>query len=110
MTEPQLAVSCSLQTPTSCRRLPTDRDDASEKATNAVHCLRHEVGLGTTRVHDLRHYVATQLIGASYDPVTVAQWLGRAQVSTTMNINAKFLRPKDQAAANEAAALLRGPD
>lgn len=81
-----------------------------EKATNAVRRLRHEVGLGTTRLHDLRHYVATQLIGAGYDPVTVAQRLGHAQVSTTMNIYAKFLRPKDQAAANDLAALLRGPE
>ena len=34
--------------------------------------VRTKAGLPTVRFHDLRHYVATELLAAGYDPVTIA--------------------------------------
>jgi integrase len=54
------------------------------------------------RFHDLRHYSATQLIGAGVDPRVVADRLGHTFVSTTLNIYAHAIKEKDE----EAAAIL----
>jgi len=54
------------------------------------------------RLHDLRHLSATQLIGASFDPVTVAGRLGHADPSITMRVYAHAIEAQDR----EAAAAL----
>ena len=43
--------------------------------------VRDSVGLRTVRLHDLRHFTATQLIGASVDIRTVAGRLGHSDPS-----------------------------
>jgi integrase len=79
-------------------------------ATDVFRRIRHDVGLDTARLHDLRHFVATQLIGAGHDIRTVSGRLGHAQTSTTLNTYAAFLGARDQEAANQLAALLDPED
>jgi len=45
-------------------------------------------GPGRFRWHDLRHFSATQLIAAGFDPVTVAQRLGHADPAVTLRFSA----------------------
>jgi integrase len=75
-------------------------------ATDVFRRIRHDVGLDTARLHDLRHFVATQLIGAGHDIRTVSGRLGHAQTSTTLNTYAAFLSVRDREAATQLAALL----
>jgi len=70
---------------------------------------RSKVGLDGTRLHDLRHYVATQLLGAGVDPRTVAGRLGHANPNVTMTVYGHFLPEKDRAAADFLDTLLDGP-
>jgi integrase len=71
--------------------------------------VRTKVGLDGVRLHDLRHYVATQLLGAGVDPRTVAGRLGHANPSVTMAVYGHFLPEKDRAAADFLDELLDGP-
>jgi integrase len=57
-------------------------------------------GLRDVRLHDLRHFVATQLLGAGVDVRTVAGRLGHRNAATTLNVYAHFLQQADRAAAN----------
>lgn len=68
--------------------------------------LRTKVDLGDCRLHDLRHYVATQLLGAGVDPRTVAGRLGHANPNVTMTVYGHFLPEKDRAAADFLDGLL----
>jgi integrase len=77
-----------------------------DKASDVFKRLRTGVGLDGARLHDLRHFVATQLIGAGHDIRTVSGRLGHAQTSTTLNTYAAFLSGRDRAAADQLAALL----
>jgi integrase len=77
-----------------------------EKATQTFRALRARAGLEDARLHDLRHFVATQMIGAGYDVRTVAGRLGHAQPSTTLNIYSAFLPERDREAADELGRLL----
>jgi integrase len=70
--------------------------------------VRKKVGLDGTRLHDLRHYVATQLRGAGVDPRTVALRLGHANPNVTMTAYGHFLHKKDRAAAGFLDNLLNG--
>lgn len=77
-----------------------------ERATNVFRALRVKAGVPSARLHDLRHFVATQLIGAGHDIRTVSGRLGHAKTSTTLDIYAAFLRPQDKAAAETLGSLL----
>jgi integrase len=61
------------------------------------------------RFHDLRHFTATQLLGANVDPRTVAGRLGHADPSITMRVYAGFLQERDREAAQIMGRLLSGP-
>ncbi len=63
-------------------------------------------GLARTRVHDLRHYVATQLLTAGIDARTVANRLGHARTSTTLDIYWAWLPARDRDAARHLENLL----
>ena len=80
-----------------------------DKATNTFRLLRTKVGLPDARLHDLRHFMATQLIGSGHDIRTVAGRLGHAQTSTTLNVYAAFLQQQDRQAADTLGNLLRNP-
>lgn len=57
-------------------------------------------GIPKARLHDVRHAVATRMLGAGDDVVTVAAQLGHSSPSTTLNIYAHLLPEKNRAAAN----------
>ena len=57
-------------------------------------------GLPPVRFHSLRHSNAALLIAAHVPVTTVAGRLGHAQVSTTTNIYAGFIRTSDAKAAD----------
>ena len=80
-----------------------------DKATGTFRRVAKRAGLPRTRLHDLRHFAATQLIGAGCDLRTVAGRLGHGQPWTTLNTYAAFLHERDQAAADELASLLEDP-
>lgn len=58
-----------------------------------------EAGLDNVWLHDLRHYVAPELIAQGVDGRTVAGRLGHRNASTTLNVYAQFVPEADQAAA-----------
>lgn len=57
-------------------------------------------------LHSLRHYAATELIGAGMDVRTVANRLGHADASTTLKIYAHPLSERDREAATIASGTL----
>jgi integrase len=68
--------------------------------------LRDELGLSHVRPHDLRHFVATQLLAAGVDPRTVSGRLGHSRTSTTLDIYAAFVPARDRDAAELLGRLL----
>lgn len=54
------------------------------------------------RLHDVRHFHASDLFGLGVDPRTVAGRLGHSRASTTLNLYAHFLPERDRDAANLA--------
>ena len=56
-------------------------------------------------IHQLRHFAATQWIGAGIDPKTVSHLLGHTNVSTTLNIYTAYLPTKGQEAADVMARI-----
>lgn len=65
-------------------------------------------GLHDVRLHDLRHFVATQLLGAGVDVRTVAGRLGHRNAATTLNVYAHFLEQTDRAAADIIGQVIAG--
>lgn len=58
------------------------------------------------RLHDLRHFAATQLLASGVDVRTVAGRLGHANPATTLNIYGHFVPAADRAAATKLGDLL----
>lgn len=58
------------------------------------------------RLHDLRHFAATQLLAAGVPVRTVSGRLGHANPATTLNVYAAWLQKSDQAAAAVLSDLL----
>jgi integrase len=58
------------------------------------------------RLHDLRHFAGTQMIGAGVPVTTAARRLGHARPSTTTDLYGEALDERDQAAADTLEALL----
>ena len=77
--------------------------------TLAFTRLRDELGLTGLRLHDLRHFNATNLLAAGTDVRTVSGRLGHADASTTLNIYAHFLEQADERAADALGAILGAP-
>ena len=77
-----------------------------DSTTRAFRLLLVKAGLHGVRLHDLRHYVATQLLAAGVDVRTVAGRLGHRNASTTLNVYSHFLQQADEQAANMLAKLL----
>jgi integrase len=61
--------------------------------------LCEKEGVPDVRLHDLRHFVATQLLSAGVDVRTVAGRLGHRNAATTLNVYAHFVEQTDRAAA-----------
>ena len=76
------------------------------RLTQSFARLRSSLGLDGVRLHDLRHFQATELIAAGVDVRTVAGRLGHADPSTTLRTYAAFMEPADQGAARVIERLL----
>ena len=76
------------------------------RLTQSFARLRAQLGLDAVRLHDLRHFQATELIAAGVDVRTVAGRLGHADPATTLRIYAAFARPADERAARVVGRLL----
>ena len=65
-------------------------------------------GLPDVRLHDLRHFVASQLLSAGVDVRTVAGRLGHRNAATTLNVYAHFLEQADRGAADVIGRVIAG--
>lgn len=71
--------------------------------------LRVAAGLPKTRLHDLRHWVGTQLGYAGVPIATIAGRLGHSRNSTTLDMYTKSIDATDEVAAQVLADLLDKP-
>jgi integrase len=67
-------------------------------------------GVTGHRLHDLRHFHATQLLAAGVAPWIVAHRLGHANVNTTLRLYAHWIPGTDQAAADIIGSVLAHPN
>ena len=75
--------------------------------TTAWRTLREKLKLPKhIRLHDLRHFAATQLLASGVDVRTVAGRLGHANPATTLNIYGHFVPAADRAAAAKLGDVL----
>jgi integrase len=65
-------------------------------------------GLSESRLHDLRHFMATQLLGAGVDPKVVAQRGCWSKVATMLDRYAHALPVRDRTAADVVGGMLAG--
>jgi integrase len=61
------------------------------------------------RLHDLRHFMATEMLAAGVPIATVSQRLSHARASTTLNVYARAVPGGDRNAAETLAAILTAP-
>lgn len=67
--------------------------------THMFGALRRRTGIEGVRLHDLRHFTATQMLAAGETPVQTAGRLGHADPRTTMRVYAHWIPATDQDAA-----------
>lgn len=78
-----------------------------DAATHQFRELRQSLDLpDELKLKDLRHFVATQMLGAGVDPRSVAGRLGHSRPSTTLDRYAAFIPARDRDAANALGELL----
>ncbi|MGH8988720.1 MAG: tyrosine-type recombinase/integrase [Acidimicrobiales bacterium] len=70
-----------------------------DNVTSFFGRVRDAVGALDVRLHDLRHFTATQLIGAGVDVRTVAGRLGHADPSMTLRVYSHMIEERERAAA-----------
>jgi integrase len=75
-------------------------------ATNRFGRLCKSVGINGVRLHDLRHYVATNLGAAGTPLATISARLGHRDRATTLNIYQHALPAQDHDAAMLLGSLL----
>jgi integrase len=76
------------------------------RVTLAFSRLCRDAGVTNVRLHDLRHFAATQLLAAGVPVRTVAGRLGHANAATTLNVYAHVLESSDEEAAGVLGQLL----
>lgn len=79
------------------------------RVTHAFLRTRRRAELPHFRLHDLRHFMATQMLGAGIPIALVAQRLNHARISTTVNVYTHAIRSGDRPAAETLAALIANP-
>jgi integrase len=75
-------------------------------ATKQFIAALRAAGLPRFRLHDLRHFMATQMLAAGIPIVTVSQRLSHARVSTTLNVYAHSVPGGDRSAAETLSKIL----
>jgi integrase len=76
------------------------------RVTLAFKRLCDELGISGVRLHDLRHFTATQMLASGVPVKTVAARLGHANAATTLNVYAHALESSDAEAAHLLGAIL----
>jgi integrase len=71
--------------------------------------VRDKLGFTSVRLHDLRHFTATQLIGAGVDVRTVSGRLGHSDPSLTLRVYSHQIEERDRAAAAVIGRVLSAP-
>ena len=71
-----------------------------DSMSRSFRLLCAKAGVTGVRLHDLRHYVATQLLAGGVDVRTVAGRLGHRNPATTLNVYSHFLPEADRTAAS----------
>jgi integrase len=74
--------------------------------TLAFGRLTRGLGMTDIRLHDLRHFAATNMLLNGIDVGTTAGRLGHARASTTLDIYAHYTQPADQRASDTLAYVL----
>jgi integrase len=74
--------------------------------TNRFIRLCRKAGVSGVRLHDLRHFVATNLGAAGTPIATISARLGHRDVATTLNVYSHSLPAADRAAASTLGELL----
>lgn len=77
-------------------------------ATKRFIAARRAAGLPHFRLHDLRHFMATQMLTAGISIAVVSQRLSHSRASTTLNVYAHAIPGGDEAAAETLATILAG--
>ena len=67
---------------------------------------RRAAGLPHFRLHDLRHFMASEMLAAGVPIVTVSQRLSHARASTTLNVYAHSVPGGDRRAAETLATII----
>jgi integrase len=67
---------------------------------------RRAAGLEHFRLHDLRYFMATEMLAAGIDVPTVSQRLSHARASTTLNVYAHVVPGSDQHAAETLSGII----
>jgi integrase len=70
--------------------------------------VRTRAGVPRARIHDLRHFAATQMVSAGVSLVDVAAILGHTRPSTTSDIYSHYVKGRGKAAVAEIAKVLAG--
>jgi integrase len=65
--------------------------------------------LRSTRLHSIRHYTATELLGAGADIKTVQGWIGHTSAATTLKFYVAWTDRADQSGAEALAQTLPRP-
>lgn len=87
-----------------------ERPIPPDTATHCVKRIATKAGVDT-HLHSLRHFMATQMIGAGHDPRTVAGRLGHRDASVTLKVYSHALPERDRdAAAFLGKALTRASE
>jgi integrase len=76
------------------------------RVTLAFKRLCGELGIIGVRLHDLRHFTATQMLASGIPVKTVAGRLGHANAATTLNVYAHALESSDAEAAHLLGSIL----
>jgi integrase len=76
-----------------------------DSTTRAFRMVCDRAGIKGVRLHDLRHYVATQLLASGIDVRTVAGRLGHRNPAATLNVYSHFVPEADDHAAEALGQL-----
>jgi integrase len=70
--------------------------------------VRSRAGVPRARIHDLRHFAATQMVSAGVSLVDVAAIRGHSRPSTTSDIYSHYVKGRGRVAVAEIAKALAG--
>lgn len=79
-----------------------------DRLTHEFDAARRRAGVTGVRLHDLRHYVATQLLAAGVPPSRVAAMLGHTSTTTTESVYRHWIPGEDADLADQIGRITRG--